>query len=117
MTAIQANISTLTAQLSKSNAKLVDALHVCTTLKELLATRNSSNGQGGGNGSGRNSRGRSGGGGTPPANQYVHYCWAHGILSGHTSTKCTSKADGHKNEATAADKMGGHTIKLKRYNQ
>ena len=117
MTAMQANISTLTTQLSEANAKLVDALNVCTTLKELLATRNSSNGNGGSNGGGRNGGGRNTGGGNSSSSQYVHYCWTHGILSGHTSAECTRKADGHKDEATAADKMGGRTTKWRRYNQ
>ena len=34
MTAMQANIYIITIQLSEANAKLVDALYVCTTLKE-----------------------------------------------------------------------------------
>ena len=70
MTAMQANISTLTAQLSESNTKLVDALQVCTTLKELIAKCNI-NGNGGGNGGARNTGGRNSGGGNPSAAQYV----------------------------------------------
>ena len=49
MTAMQATITTLTTQLSDVNNKLVESLNLCTTLKELLAARNNS----GGNGRGR----------------------------------------------------------------
>jgi hypothetical protein len=34
------------------------------------------------------------------------YCWTHGGC-GHTSDKCNSKAEGHKNEANFNNKMGG----------
>ena len=36
------------------------------------------------------------------------YCWTHGRCN-HTSVDCESKAPGHKNEATMANKMGGST--------
>jgi len=38
MTSMQATITTLTTQLSEANQKLVDALNVCTTLKEKIAS-------------------------------------------------------------------------------
>jgi hypothetical protein len=37
------------------------------------------------------------------------YCWTHGCMKNpaHTSTTCKRKADGHKDNATMANKMGG----------
>ena len=39
------------------------------------------------------------------------YCWTHGTSKNvrHTSLTCKAKADGHKDEATEANKMGGST--------
>ena len=34
------------------------------------------------------------------------YCWTHGGCS-HTSAECKAKANGHKDEATFENKMGG----------
>ena len=36
------------------------------------------------------------------------YCWTHGWCA-HAGTECQTKADGHKDEATLQDKMGGLT--------
>ena len=40
-----------------------------------------------------------------------NYCWTHGhqFRKDHTSESCTHKAEGHKNDATAADTKGGCT--------
>ncbi len=37
------------------------------------------------------------------------YCWMHGyrVKVGHNSTTCSNKADGHQNNATGANTMGG----------
>lgn len=37
-----------------------------------------------------------------------HYCWSHGACA-HSSARCRSKKEGHKDEATFANKMGGST--------
>ena len=52
MTFMQSTIATLTAQLSDTNQKLVDALNLCATLKEKVAMmrRNHNNNRGRGNG-------------------------------------------------------------------
>ena len=112
MTSMQATITMLTLQLAEVNIKLVDSLNVATTLKkQLFAVTGAARG-GGGNG---------GGGWTPtpigatPPMTYTHYCWTHGIKSGHTSAQCTRPAEGHKTEATDAKKMNGRTTKWKRY--
>ena len=42
---------------------------------------------------------------------YIHYCWTHGPKCSHPSTECVKKRDGHKDEATAANKLGGRTEK------
>ena len=111
MTSMQATISTLTLQLAEVNQKLVDSLNVATTLKTQLVTAAGS-AQGGGNAG-------NGGGAWTPVRQtqqsYTHYCWTHGVKSGHTSAQCTRPAEGHKNEATDANKMNGRTTKWKRY--
>jgi hypothetical protein len=55
-----------------------------------------------------------------PTNTYVrksyktnneNYCWSHGYHVGlnHTSSNCTKKARGHKDNATKANIMGGDT--------
>ena len=42
-----------------------------------------------------------------PRNQYQSkYCWTHGLCH-HTSNDCRSKADGHKDDATIDNRMGG----------
>ena len=114
LTALHATITTLTNQISEVNSKLVDALNLCITLKEQLAARNNSGVNGVGGVGNSNGNGRGGGASSV---QYVHYCWTHGILSGHKSADCTRQADGHKLEATNADKMGGRTTKWRRFNQ
>jgi len=39
----------------------------------------------------------------------ANYCWTHGhwVSKGHISETCTKKAEGHNNDATAADTKGG----------
>jgi hypothetical protein len=47
----------------------------------------------------------------------IYYCWSHGIHGNprHTSVTCRSRAEGHKEEATLMDIMGGCTdVKLGR---
>jgi hypothetical protein len=41
--------------------------------------------------------------------QNVYYCWSHGVTGNprHTSATCRAQSDGHKEEATLADIMGG----------
>ena len=114
MTAMQTNIGTLTLQLAEANAKLVEALIVSTTLKEQLASRGGNGGQTRGNFSGRGNGGRGGGAAQPV---FDKYCWTHGPTTGHTGAECTRKADGHKDEATATNMMGGRTTKWKRFGQ
>jgi hypothetical protein len=50
----------------------------------------------------------------PPNPTGRHYCWTHGI-GNHPSNKCTNKADGHQNNATANNKMGGSQNAMKGY--
>jgi hypothetical protein len=40
----------------------------------------------------------------------MYYCWTHGLGKNraHTSASCTNKADGHRDEATATNLMGGN---------
>jgi hypothetical protein len=48
---------------------------------------------------------------TPPAaGTLYYYCWTHGLGKNdkHTSAQCNNKATGHKDNATAANMMGGN---------
>ena len=40
----------------------------------------------------------------------MYYCWTHGLGKNrkHTSATCNNKAEGHKDEATADNMMGGN---------
>ena len=40
----------------------------------------------------------------------MYYCWSHGLgkNANHTSATCRNKADGHKNDSTADNMMGGN---------
>ena len=42
-----------------------------------------------------------------------HYCWTHGCRCNHNSRACRFKADGHKDNATATNKLGGTTKNFK----
>jgi hypothetical protein len=48
---------------------------------------------------------------TPAANNAAktNYCWSHGtrVSKSHTSAACLYPKEGHKNEATRANRMGG----------
>jgi hypothetical protein len=46
----------------------------------------------------------------------TNYCYTHGIESNHTSDTCKYPIEGHKAEATFADKMGGRQTKWKKKN-
>ena len=42
-----------------------------------------------------------------PHNQYQsQYCWTHGLCH-HASKDCCTKAEGHKDDATLDNRMGG----------
>jgi methyl-accepting chemotaxis protein len=60
-----------------------------------------------GRGGGRGYQGRGGRGVNRQRNISI-YCWTHGG-SGHTSTDCSNKVNGHQNNATFENKMGGST--------
>ena len=40
----------------------------------------------------------------------MYYCWTHGLGKNrnHTSATCNNKAEGHKDEATADNMLGGN---------
>ena len=48
-----------------------------------------------------------------------HYCWTHGLgkNSKHTSKTCNRKADGHKEEATITNMMGGNNSITRRWGE
>ena len=109
MTSMQATITTLTTQLSEDNQKLVDALNVCTTLKEKVAATKSNRNNRGGRGNGDDDARRA------PIFDYTNYCHTHGILCSHKSCDCTRPAVGHKVEAAVDNKMVGRTTKWRRF--
>ena len=49
-------------------------------------------------------------------NRTDHYCWTHGAC-GHNSNNCRNKKEGHRNDATFEDKMGGNTFLCKEANK
>ena len=44
---------------------------------------------------------------------HKHYCWLCGTSLSHPSHKCNAKKDGHKNGATATNKIGGETRRFR----
>ena len=46
-----------------------------------------------------------------------HYCFTHGFCCDHPGSMCPSPAEGHKQNATAKNTMGGSTDKLDEYLQ
>ena len=69
-------------------------------------------GRGGAGRSGGYGRGRGNGRGGGPLRyprRYNLYCWSHGGC-GHLGGRCRDKKDGHKDEATFENKMGGSTL-------
>lgn len=49
----------------------------------------------------------------PRIRRFTGYCWTHGACN-HTSAECRNKADGHKDEATKDNRMGGSTNLINR---
>jgi hypothetical protein len=45
----------------------------------------------------------------PSAMVKLKYCWTHGSNKSHSSLDCQHRKNGHKERATAANKMGGST--------
>ena len=41
------------------------------------------------------------------------YCWSHGMNASHTSKQCHDKQEGHQDEATAKNTMGGNQFGVK----
>ena len=41
------------------------------------------------------------------------YCWTHGPQASNDSKKCNRRAEGHQEEATDANRMGGRDTKWK----
>eukprot|EP00957_Ditylum_brightwellii_P038061 2879049-Ditylum_brightwellii.AAC.1 len=91
-------------ELRKSISKL-------STTIQTLAPTNSNQGGCSGRG-GRGNKTNNGGRGKakkeiPPLN--IHYCWTYGVTRGpgHTSVNCRNLVEGHKEEATLFNQMGG----------
>lgn len=49
----------------------------------------------------------------PRTRRYTEYCWTHGACN-HKSAECRNKAEGHKDEATKDNRMGGSTSFISR---
>ena len=101
--ALTTTVADLTAQLAAANKQLATV-----TAQLITAQTNAKRGGGRGGGRGRNTstasatfKARIGG----PTGR--HYCWSCGDHCYHDSSRCRSKQDGHKDEATADNKLGG----------
>ena len=96
MAALTLTVSNQTIALAEANTKLANALAKITILeRELVAARLAPNPRPG-----------------PRIVRdahisYTHYCWTHGPTCSHQSSDCQRKAEGHKDEAKMANKMGG----------
>ena len=95
MAALTLTVSTQTTALAEANTKLVTALAKITMLERELTMARATNPRAP----------------TNAAVSYTHYCWTHGPTCSHPSCECNRKAEGHKDEATATNKMGGRTEK------
>jgi hypothetical protein len=119
-TPIQSNSTETDTMNATTNTVNTEMLRLIQQMQEQmtkLSTNYHNNGyQGrgyGGRGNGGRGRGnRNGGRGNGNDHRYRRnvskYCWTHGACA-HTSANCASKAEGHCNEATFANKMGGNT--------
>ena len=119
MSAMQGAITILNTQLTEANKLLMDNVYFIATLKtEASAYIANGTGGGGGRGGGNGERGH-GGGGRGTDNDYIitftHYCWTHGPKRSHTYQKCIMRVEGHKEEGTNANQLGGRAAKRKHY--
>jgi hypothetical protein len=77
--------------------------------QQMLELKNSNNRSGGTSQTrGINNYGQRSNGGRYTRTNTSKYCWSHGACA-HASSECNDKKEGHKNNATFADKMGGST--------
>lgn len=96
MANLTATINSLSLQLSQTNAKLNDALATTARLQSEIQSLKE----------GKKSKEKS---------SFTKYCWTHGIQCGHSSAECNKRAEGHREEATEENKLGGRTTKWQRY--
>ena len=96
--ALTQTIADLTAQLAEANTQLAKVT------AQLIKSNNTgrANGHYGGSTQPRNAPGSHKGGPTGK-----HYCWSCGAFCYHSGRDCRTKKDGHKDEATKNNKMGG----------
>jgi hypothetical protein len=89
--------SSLSTELTEATAKLNAATQEISTLKVQIASLQT------------NRQTEGGGRDRPRYAPNSNYCWTHGykVNNRHTSSTCTNKREGHKDEATRADNMGG----------
>jgi len=57
----------------------------------------------------RRDRSKGGSGSTSDLTDFKYYCHTHGPSKTHNSAECSNKSDGHKDGATANNKLGGRT--------
>jgi hypothetical protein len=109
------------AQIDSITAQIKLLTNTVTLLSKSLANKenNGSRGNvGGGNGSGKNGGEDRGLGGKQtwiPTRNMGNYCWScghHPVGAKHDSHTCTRKKEGHKDEATATNCMGGNNFWL-----
>ena len=110
---MQSTITKLNTQLTEANKLLMDNVNVMDTLRTKVAVYETNGRDRGGGNSGRGGGGR--GAGSDANVTFTHYCWTHGPKCGHTSQQCSRRAEGHKEEATTLNKLGGRPEKWKRY--
>ena len=97
---------------ASNQTALIAAIQDLQTQIRDLSTNANRNSGGAGRGRGRGRGGYQGRGYNPNHRRgrtiTSKYCWTHGACA-HDSTSCNTPAEGHKNEATFDNKMGGST--------
>ena len=105
----------------QQSANVMTDEHICKLVSACLKANNTNGGGGGRGGGNGNRHGNNGGNerntkaplccqGYNASGEAVTYCWTHGITKNlrHNSTTCQRKAEGHKDDATLNNKMGGN---------
>lgn len=111
----QARVTSMMDQQQQVLALLTTQAEQIRALQQQIAAMPAS---GGNQHNGDNQRNGGNNGGqqqNPPANQrrpFVdrgHYCWTHGWTASHPGNECTTRMEGHQNNATRDNMMGGST--------
>ena len=97
---LTSTVNSLTQQLAITNEKLLEAQRLTSSLRNDIKDLKR-----GGN------EGKNGGKKVTFKVTYDKYCWTHGPKCSHTSMECNRRSEGHKEDATDGNRMGGRDNK------